>query len=346
MGLGARLTAVILNTLLVYAALPAAAGHDLSPPVRVTVGTHVAHVPPGTTVAEALELFGMRPRPGNLVSVTGRVLRRGAVAGGLTLDGALVAPGSRVGPGVHLAVSDARNSREPLRADVGPLVVRWSPLGRLPASYGLPARRWIGAFSGEILREEVLVRPPAAAPPAVALTFDDGPDPRWTPQTLAILKRYNVKATFFVVGRNAAAYPWIIRALRDAGMSVQNHTWSHDRLTRWGGAGVRARISPLQNFLATLDIRPRWVRPPYGSYDARTLRAVASIGLYTAMWSLDTFDWRRPAPRRIISRALAARAGEVILFHDGGGNRINTVRALPTIIEELQRRGFRFVSLT
>lgn len=346
LGLGARFATVLLNTLLVLAALPAAGAHDLEPPVRVTVGTNLAYLPSGASVSAALDLFAMRPRPADLVSVTGRVLKRGVVPGTVTLDGAPVPLDAPVRAGARVAVLDGRNRREPLVAQTSAMAVRWSPMHRLPGGYGGRARRWVGAVSGEVLREEVVGGTGKAIPAAVALTFDDGPDPRWTPQILAILNRYRVPATFFVTGENAAAYPWIIRALRDAGMSVQNHTWSHDRLTRWGGAGVRARITPVQNLLAKLGVRARWVRPPYGSYDVRTLRAVASIGLYTAMWSLDTFDWRRPPPRRIIARALAARPGEVILMHDGGGNRINTLRALPTIIEELQRRGFRFVALT
>lgn len=181
----------------------------------------------------------------------------------------------------------------------------------------------------------------------VALTFDDGPDPRWTPQILDILDRYGVPGTFFPVGRLAAARPDLVRRTLTRGHVVGNHTWSHADLSQVGQARLAAEIDQAQRALTSITgAGPRCVRPPYGSLSPAATSAIRSRWLQPALWSVDTRDWSRPGAWTIFQRAVgAARPGSVILMHDGGGDRSQTVRALPVVIETLARRGFRFTTI-
>ncbi|GAB3834698.1 polysaccharide deacetylase family protein [Kribbella italica] len=190
---------------------------------------------------------------------------------------------------------------------------------------------------------------PAAAPapaPAksVVLTFDDGPDPRYTPQILAILDRYGVKATFFVIGTEARRHPELIRALTQRGHSVQNHTWSHADLTKlsWSAFQRQVRDTDAQ-VRAAGGKQPGCLRPPYGTRGALLDRRAAGLGKRLVFWDVDSRDWTRPGVAAIQNRvATNARDGSVILFHDGGGNRAQTIAALPGVLKLLQASGFGF----
>ncbi len=189
----------------------------------------------------------------------------------------------------------------------------------------------------------------------VVLSFDDGPDPTWTPKILAILERYGVPANFFLVGAHAASYPGLVRAeLRD-GDQVGSHTYTHANL----GASPRWResleLTLTQNALAgAAGIHTRLLRMPYSSEpDAMTAadwlaaRQAAKDGYLVVFTSLDTTDWARPGVRHIVAAAMPkGGAGAIIMFHDGGGNRAQTVAALPAIIEKLKSQGYRFATVT
>jgi peptidoglycan/xylan/chitin deacetylase (PgdA/CDA1 family) len=195
-------------------------------------------------------------------------------------------------------------------------------------------------------RSTVAVGASSPGQPAVALTFDDGPDGRWTPQILAILDRYGVKATFFEVGQSVAARPDLTADIVRRGHAVANHTYSHPNLARLGVASIDTQIDQ-----ATAAIQsagggtPTCVRPPGGSRNARVDQRIAAHGMSEMMWSVDPQDWRRPGTGAIIQRATAVTPGGVILLHDGGGDRSQTVAALPAIIENLQSRGYTFVKI-
>ncbi len=191
-------------------------------------------------------------------------------------------------------------------------------------------------------------------PRAVALTFDDGPDPAWTPQILAILRRYHVRATFFLVGAHAASYPGLVREeLRD-GDEVGSHTYTHFNLTG-GGWREQLELTLTQNALAgAAGVRTSLLRPPYcGGPDAvtaadwRAYQQAARDGYLIVLDSLDTRDWARPGVARIVASAMPRGGqGAIIMMHDSGGNRSETVRALPQIITRLRARGYRFVTVT
>jgi len=194
----------------------------------------------------------------------------------------------------------------------------------------------------------------------VALTFDDGPSPVWTPKILAVLRRYHVPATFFVVGAHAASSPSLVRAELHAGDEVGSHTYTHANLVS-AGWRLPLELTLTQNALAgAAGIRTRLLRPPYSSEpDAITVadwtayRRAARYGYLIVLATVDTRDWARPGVKAIVRNAVggsiaAGRGGRgaIIMLHDAGGNRTQTVRALPQIIVQLRTRGYRFVTVT
>jgi peptidoglycan/xylan/chitin deacetylase (PgdA/CDA1 family) len=180
----------------------------------------------------------------------------------------------------------------------------------------------------------------------IALTFDDGPGP-YTPKILAILKAKRIKATFFVIGRQVPAYRSTIRALAGAGMSVQNHTWSHLNLAYARSATIGSEITRTDNAIkAVTGVRPSCVRPPGGAYDAAVITVAAQGRHRVVNWSNDPQDWKRPGVASIRTSVLNHAANNrIVLMHDGGANRSQTVEALPGIIEGLRARGYSFVTL-
>jgi len=183
--------------------------------------------------------------------------------------------------------------------------------------------------------------------PEVALTFDDGPNPPFTSQILDVLQHYNVKASFFDVGYLAHRYPDLVRREMAEGHTVGNHTWNHAHLPALSTGDIIKEINDTSDELQKITgTRPTFFRPPYGETDARTLTVINNRGLTTFMWNNMAYDWLKPAPSVISSRVISvARNGMIILLHDGGGDRTNTVAALSTIIQSLRARSFRFVTL-
>ncbi|MBS1836514.1 MAG: polysaccharide deacetylase family protein [Actinobacteria bacterium] len=188
-------------------------------------------------------------------------------------------------------------------------------------------------------------------PSQVALTFDDGPNPEWTPRVLDILDRYGVKATFFVVGTEAARHPDLVRQIVARGHSIANHSWSHPQLPKQSDARVRDELSGTSMLIRNLTVgvgpyRTGYIvscaRPPYGSTNARINNTMASLDMRPALWSIDTNDWRRRDP---LASTRRAGADAVVLMHDGGGDRSLTVSRLPSVIEDIQARGLGFTKL-
>jgi peptidoglycan-N-acetylglucosamine deacetylase len=190
---------------------------------------------------------------------------------------------------------------------------------------------------------------PAAAGSAgvVHLTFDDGPTPAWTPRVLELLARYRAQATFFVLGRSAAAYPDLVRQEFAAGHGIGNHTWSHRRLTGLTGGQLAAEVGATSTAIQRATGAPvGCLRPPYATVDAASAGRVRALGLRLVLWDIDTYDWRSPAAGVIVGRVLGrVRSGDVVLLHDGGGDRSQTVTALEQVLATLSARGFRFAAL-
>jgi peptidoglycan-N-acetylglucosamine deacetylase len=186
---------------------------------------------------------------------------------------------------------------------------------------------------------------PAGAAPEVALTFDDGPNPPYTRQILGILARYQVPATFFCVGLQASAHPADIAGMAAAGHGLGNHTWSHPFLPDLTRAQLAEQLDRTDEAVARAAGAgpPALFRPPYGSRSAAVLRWLGERATPIVLWDVDPSDWARPGAAVIAGRVLMqTRPGTIIVMHDGGGDRSQTVAALPLIIEGLQDRGFRF----
>ncbi|PZM93990.1 MAG: polysaccharide deacetylase [Actinobacteria bacterium] len=176
----------------------------------------------------------------------------------------------------------------------------------------------------------------------VALTFDDGPDPRYTPQVLALLRRYQVKATFCVVGVQAQAYPNLIRQIAAEGHTLCNHSWQHDfDLGSRPPAEIRANLARTTAVIraAAPGTPVPYFRQPGGYWTAAVVAEARRLGMTSLDWAVDPRDWENPVADQIASMVISTTtAGAIILLHDGGGNRSATVAALQRILPELSER--------
>jgi len=180
----------------------------------------------------------------------------------------------------------------------------------------------------------------------IALTFDDGPGP-YTPQVLSVLERLHAPATFFVVGKMLRYFgASMVREIED-GDAIGDHTESHPELARLSKHDQHEEIFEGIARVELLGGRtPDLFRPPYGSFNANTLRELHSQHLLMVLWSTDTGDYAQPGVSTIVERALAgAHPGAIILMHDAGGTRTETIAALPLIIDKLRARGFHLVTV-
>jgi peptidoglycan/xylan/chitin deacetylase (PgdA/CDA1 family) len=183
----------------------------------------------------------------------------------------------------------------------------------------------------------------------VALTFDDGPTPYYTPAILSYLERTHTPATFFVLGQYAKAYPWLVRREAADGFSIGIHTWSHPDMRLLTPAQRAWQLAATaQQLHADLGANAcLWLwRPPYGSYNSTIVAQAGTFGLTTIMWNDDPADWSQPGTMTIVNRVLSnVRPGSIILMHDGPAGRAQTLAALPYILSGLRHRGLTPVSL-
>jgi peptidoglycan/xylan/chitin deacetylase (PgdA/CDA1 family) len=179
---------------------------------------------------------------------------------------------------------------------------------------------------------------------AIALTIDDGPSPIYTPQILQILEKYNVTASFSMVGENVTYYPGVARDVADAGHLIVNHTWDHANLATLTESQTRAEIGNATDAIhSAVGRTPTIFRAPYGAWSRTTLEYCASEHLMPLDWSVDPQDWARPGVSKIVSNIMKnTRTGSIILEHDGGGNRSETVAALKIAIPRLLDEGYHF----
>jgi cellulose synthase/poly-beta-1,6-N-acetylglucosamine synthase-like glycosyltransferase/peptidoglycan/xylan/chitin deacetylase (PgdA/CDA1 family)/spore germination protein YaaH len=195
----------------------------------------------------------------------------------------------------------------------------------------------------------------AGAPHQVVITFDDGPDPRWTPQILDILKAANVKAAFFLVGVNAERYPGLVRRIVNEGHEMGNHTYYHPNLALCWPEHIRLELNATQLLLETITGRATTLfRPPYAAdtsptqlSDLTPLKIAEDLNYLVVLESIDPQDWAKPGADIILQRVKQQRRdGSIILLHDAGGDRSQTVEALPRILDWLHTRGDTVVPLS
>src|SRR5271165_1610227 len=198
-----------------------------------------------------------------------------------------------------------------------------------------------------------------AANKKIALTFDDGPDPRWTPKILDILKREQVPATFFVIGLDGNQYPELLRREYAEGHEIGNHTYTHPAWDEISKTQARWELNLTQRLIeSTLGVKTILFRPPYGidhqpeyAEEVSQLPFAQDMGYLIIGQKIDPHDWQlvngKPNPaQEIVDQVLQqANDGNIILFHDGGGDRTQTIAALPQVIDTLRARGYSFVSV-
>lgn len=188
----------------------------------------------------------------------------------------------------------------------------------------------------------------------VAITFDDGPDPVYTDEILDILEEKNVHATFFLIGKNVEQYPDIARRIVNEGHSIGNHTYSHRSLIPLSAAATREEIKKAEEAIRkATGVRTTLFRPPRGVYSSYARRFLKDERYTIVLWDVSAMDWVELPPESIVSNVVNhVKPGSIILFHDSGdlvgfkgGDRTNTVRALPVVIDELKARGYEFVTV-
>ncbi|MEI8284274.1 MAG: polysaccharide deacetylase family protein, partial [bacterium] len=200
-----------------------------------------------------------------------------------------------------------------------------------------------------------LFRMNAATPDRITITFDDGPDPEWTPQILDILKERGIKAVFFIVGQEAELYPDLVRRIVAEGHEIGNHSFTHPNLAEEPASIIRLELNATQRLIESLTgLSTTLFRPPYNadSHPSKLEELVPigvaqSLGYMTVLENIDPRDWQDIDKEEILARVKKDRPkGSIILLHDGGGDRNATVEALPALLDYLQERGDQVVSLS
>jgi peptidoglycan/xylan/chitin deacetylase (PgdA/CDA1 family) len=236
-----------------------------------------------------------------------------------------------------------------------------STRGAAPAGYLARIRQLAGTGAGSLAAGEQaaenaaidrtlaytpLVRLAGAQHKEIALTFDDGPGP-FTPQVLSVLERLDAPATFFEVGALERYFHDSTVEEVARGFPIGDHTQAHAPLAKLSPADQRSQI--LQQISATGDYGapfPRLFRPPYGLWNDATLRILRGLKMLMVMWTVDTEDYKRPGVQAIVERAISgAQPGAIVLMHDAGGDRSQTVAALPQIVSGLRTRGYKLVTV-
>jgi peptidoglycan/xylan/chitin deacetylase (PgdA/CDA1 family) len=179
---------------------------------------------------------------------------------------------------------------------------------------------------------------------AIALTIDDGPDPVFTPQVLAVLQQYRVTATFSMIGTRVNAYPHLAQSVALAGHRIANHTWTHANLPTLKPAAVHEEMARASDAItAATGIHPGLFRAPYGAWSPATIALCEQLQMIPLNWSVDPRDWSRPGVASIVNNIMRnTRPGSIILEHDGGGDRSQTVTALRIVLPRLLSEGFTF----
>lgn len=184
----------------------------------------------------------------------------------------------------------------------------------------------------------------------VALTFDDVPDPRFTPKVLDQLKRQGVKATFFVVGHRAKKHPELLRRIHEEGHVIGNHSYSHPQFKRRTVKQFQTEIKKTEKIIEQIvGYKPKLIRPPYGEINEAQLKWAQRNGYRVVNWNVDSLDWKGLNKEQVKKNIMKGiNPGAIILQHAGGGSSSTldgTIQAIPEIVQAIRKRGYRFVTL-
>ena len=189
----------------------------------------------------------------------------------------------------------------------------------------------------------------------VALTFDDGPSPIWTPKILDELKKANIKATFFMLGEHVAKYPEVARRVAEEGHEIGNHTYDHHVLLYYKLEELEKEIKDTERIIQKVTGKTtRYFRPPKAWLTAQEKKKINELGYKVILWSLNSKDWVTFDDKYIVKYIVRhIKSGDIILFHDSGGvfgteggDRYETVKTIPRLVEALTKKGYRFVTIS
>ncbi|NUR57288.1 MAG: polysaccharide deacetylase family protein [Catenulispora sp.] len=180
---------------------------------------------------------------------------------------------------------------------------------------------------------------------AIALTIDDGPSGKYTPQVLALLAQYKIPATFCMIGSNAAKHASLVAEVTAAGHQIANHTFTHPNLAKLDAGAIRSEIERTTDALTKAGAKPpTFFRAPGGAWSPAVFDVCGQLALRPLDWSVDPRDWSRPGTDHIVTTVMGhTHTGSIILEHDGGGDRSQTVAALQKFLPQLLAAGYHFV---
>lgn len=364
----------ILYALIVLVALVAlgAGGYAfyLHRPVEINVNGSRRTVQINTTVAQIKDSEGIKDEPGNLVSVSGKVLEEGkGNPYSVQVDGQKKSfddgKSYRIQGGETITIDKGDDTMEPYDSttvETQPKLEMKGNEGSITyiSQWGKVDKREkrTGKISGETADGEVIQQGqncvvtvktpvPKDGQKLVALTFDDGPS-IYTPQYLQILKEHNAVATFFNLGEEIASNPEVSKQIVESGNQLASHTYSHQQLIAVPSDVVYDEITKTFKLLNDkIGVATTIFRPPYGDFHLSTWMESKGTVSASINWNMDSEDWRRPGVDKIVSNSITGIApGYIILMHDGGGPREQDLEALPKIIDELHNQGYTFVTIS
>ncbi|WP_338894711.1 polysaccharide deacetylase family protein [Streptomyces sp. TG1A-60] len=268
--------------------------------------------------------------------------RRRLLIGGAAMLGAAGTTGTAAlligdgGPGTAPARATTPAAGPGTLRALKPSAYRLQPI----AGHGPPARR--RTLVRAAVRRKPFLRVDGRGR-SMVLTFDDGPDPRYTPDILRILRDHDVRAMFFVCGEMAVQHQDLLREMADDGHVVGNHTWSHPLLTTLSRSRIHSEMARTCEIIdKAYGEPPLWFRAPYGAWNRTAFQLGAELGMEPLAWTVDTLDWRTPGARTIAERVEnGAGPGVIVLSHDAGGDRSQSVRALRDYLPDLLESGYR-----
>ncbi len=339
-------------------------GHTAHATVTVTVNGDRVLAPRSASVGQVAAAAG-GVVPGDLVDATDHrvvLVPRGGAPLVVLVDGVRVDPASAVAAGDVIVAFSGTDLPEPTIVETVTIAPPSRTVGagsiEHVESQGRAGTAVVtrGAVSGTVVTSEtveppvpaVIRRTPAPGDMVIALTFDDGPWPGQTEEVLRILAETGTRATFFVVGVRADVIPLLIRAIAEGGHVIGNHTYRHAILSSADPALIATEIGETNRAIAqTTGSSPVWFRAPGGGLGPGVAEEIAQLGMRSALWTIDPKDWRPGVTaEEIAGIALGgAHPGGIILLHDGGGDRTQTILALPAIIDGLKLQGYTLVTL-
>jgi len=349
----ARAFALALSAGLLAAACqgPTVRTFDALPPVRISVDGAKLEIPLGTTLGDLIEQRGLHATAGKLLSVSGAVLDRFADPGRILLDGRRRPTATLLVDGDRVSVVNGNDHVEGTsRVAVELAQPRIGNPQRTLTTYPTTQVTVTGRVSGEVVSVTDVSHGRGKTPHAVALTFDDGPWPGDTQRVIAVLRRFHVPATFFMVGSLVERYPGLAHAVVAAGYPVGDHSYDHPvspALVELSAERITGEITDAKDALEAVGVDPTLFRPPGGSYDDFVVQEARRQGMRVVMWSVDPQDWRSGLTAKAVAKSVLAhvRPGSIILLHDGGGDAGHTIKALPAIIRGIRKRGLSFTTV-